>query len=205
MFENIYIPQEMTKRDIIETILFILNKILDFTSKLDEETPSIFDKKEKEKSEKNKNGDLSTDETSDKENDNKNDNSFSDEEEKIPLAEYIYHWIETLKFNENLLYLMMMNLDKILNSKKIILTEKNVNNVLFTCMVITQKYHEDDIYSDKDYSNLLKINCDEFIEMQIKYLECIDYSLLIEKDDLEQYKIKMKKIWRNSMLFLLNG
>ena len=205
MFENIYIPQEMTKRDIIETILFILNKILDFTSKLDEETPSIFDKKEKEKPEKNKNGDLSTDETSDKENDNKNDNSFSDEEEKIPLAEYIYHWIETLKFNENLLYLMMMNLDKILNSKKIILTEKNVNNVLFTCMVITQKYHEDDIYSDKDYSNLLKINCDEFIEMQIKYLECIDYSLLIEKDDLEQYKIKMKKIWRNSMLFLLNG
>ena len=205
MFENIYIPQEMAKRDIIETILFILNKILDFTSKLDEETPSIFDKKEKEKPEKNKNQDLSTDETSDKENDNKNDNSFSDEEEKIPLAEYIYHWIETLKFNENLLYLMMMNLDKILNSKKIILTEKNVNNVLFTCMVITQKYHEDDIYSDKDYSNLLKINCDEFIEMQIKYLECIDYSLLIEKDDLEQYKIKMKKIWRNSMLFLLNG
>ena len=205
MFENIYIPQEMTKRDIIETILFILNKILDFTSKLDEETPSIFDKKEKEKPEKNKNQDLSTDETSDKENDNKNDNSFSVEEEKIPLAEYIYHWIETLKFNENLLYLMMMNLDKILNSKKIILTEKNVNNVLFTCMVITQKYHEDDIYSDKDYSNLLKINCDEFIEMQIKYLECIDYSLLIEKDDLEQYKIKMKKIWRNSMLFLLNG
>ena len=205
MFENIYIPQEMKKKDIIETILFILNKILDFTSKLDEETPSIFDKKEKEKHEKNKNQDLSTDETSDKENDNKNDNSFSDEEEKIPLAEYIYHWIETLKFNENLLYLMMMNLDKILNSKKIILTEKNVNNVLFTCMVITQKYHEDDIYSDKDYSNLLKINCDEFIEMQIKYLECIDYSLLIEKDDLEQYKIKMKKIWRNSMLFLLNG
>ena len=205
MFENIYIQKEMKKKDIIETILFILNKILDFTSKLDEETPSIFDKKEKEKPEKNKNQDLSTDETSDKENDNKNDNSFSDEEEKIPLAEYIYHWIETLKFNENLLYLMMMNLDKILNSKKIILTEKNVNNVLFTCMVITQKYHEDDIYSDKDYSNLLKINCDEFIEMQIKYLECIDYSLLIEKDDLEQYKIKMKKIWRNSMLFLLNG
>lgn len=202
MFENIYIPQEMKKKDIIETILFILNKILDFTSKLDEETPSIFDKKEKEKPEKNKNGDLSTDETSDKEN----DNSFLEkEEDKIPLAEYIYHWIETLKFNENLLYLMMMNLDKILNSKKIILTEKNVNNVLFTCMVITQKYHEDDIYSDKDYSNLLKINCDEFIEMQIKYLECIDYSLLIEKDDLEQYKIKMKKIWRNSMLFLLNG
>ena len=48
MLENINIPNEMSKKDIIETILFILSKILDYTSKLDEEIPSIFDRKEKE-------------------------------------------------------------------------------------------------------------------------------------------------------------
>ena len=165
MLENINIPNEMSKKDIIETILFILNKILDFTSKLDEEIPSIFDRKEKE--EKNKEADLSTDETSDKENE--------------------------------------MNLDKILNSKKIILNEKNIENVLFTCMIITQKYYEDVIFSDKDYSKLLNIDCDEIIEMQMKYLESIDYSLLIDKEDLDQYKIKMKRIWRSNMLFLMNS
>ena len=108
MLENINIPNEMSKKDIIETILFILSKILDYTSKLDEEIPSIFDRKEKE--EKNKEADLSTDETSDKENEN-NDASNTDEKEKIPLAEYVYYWTEKLNFNENMLFLMMMNLD----------------------------------------------------------------------------------------------
>ena len=202
MLENINIPNEMSKKDIIETILFILNKILDYTSKLDEEIPSIFDRKEHE--EKNKEADLSTDETSDKENEN-NDASNTDEKEKIPLAEYVYYWTEKLNFNENMLFLMMMNLDKILNSKKIILNEKNIENVLFTCMIITQKYYEDVIFSDKDYSKLLNIDCDEIIEMQMKYLESIDYSLLIDKEDLDQYKIKMKRIWRSNMLFLMNS
>ena len=72
-------------------------------------------------------------------------------------------------------------------------------------MIITQKYHEDIIFSDKDYSKLLNIDCDEIIEMQMKYLESIDYSLLIDKEDLDQYKIKMKRIWRSNMLFLMNS
>ena len=193
------ISKEMSKKDIIETILFILKQILDYTSKLKETIPSVFDKKEKE--DKNALSDLSTcqsDSLSDKENDNCT-------EEKYTIAELINYWIEKLNFNEDMLYLMMMNLDKLLNSKKIILNDKNVENILFTCMVITQKYYEDVIFSDKDYSKLKNIEYDDLINMQIDFLETINYSLLINKDDLEQYKIKMKRVWKKNMLFLLNS
>ena len=190
------ISKEMTKKDIIETILFVLNKILNYTSKLNESIPSIFDKKEKEG--KNFEIDLSTDDCTDKE-----DNKFI--EEKSTFAEDIYYWVEKLNLNENLLILMMMNLDKILKTKKIILNEKNIDNILFTCIVITQKYYYDVIFSDKDYSRLKNIECDALIQMQIAFLEYIDYSLLINKDEFDQYKIKMKKLWKNDMLFLING
>ena len=193
------ISKEMSKKDIIETILFILKQILDYTSKLKETIPSVFDKKEKE--DKNPLSDLSTcqsDSLSDKENDNYT-------EEKYTFAELINYWIEKLNFNEDMLYLMMMNLDKLLNSKKIILNDKNVENILFTCMVITQKYYEDVIFSDKDYSKLKNIEYDDLINMQMDFLETINYSLLINKDDLEQYKIKMKRVWKKNMLFLLNS
>ena len=190
------ISKEMTKKDIIETILFVLNKILNYTSKLNESIPSIFDKKEKEG--KNFEIDLSTDDCTDKE-----DNKFI--EEKSTFAEDIYYWVEKLNLNENLLILMMMNLDKILKTKKIILNEKNIDNILFTCIVITQKYYYDVIFSDKDYSRLKNIECDALIQMQIAFLEYIDYSLLINKDEFDQYKIKMKKLWKNNMLFLING
>ena len=193
------ISKEMTKKDIIETILFIMRQILNYTSKLKETIPSVFDKKEKE--DKNALSDLSTcqsDSLSDKENDNCI-------EEKYTFGELINYWIEKLNFNEDMLYLMMMNLDKLLNSKKIILNDKNVENILFTCMVITQKYYEDVIFSDKDYSKLKNIEYDDLINMQMDFLETINYSLLINKDDLEQYKIKMKRVWKKNMLFLLNS
>ena len=193
------ISKEMSKKDIIETILFILKQILDYTAKLKETIPSVFDKKEKE--DKNPLSDLSTCQ-SDSLSDKENDNSI---EEKYTFGELINYWIEKLNFNEDMLYLMMMNLDKLLNSKKIILNDKNVENILFTCMVITQKYYEDVIFSDKDYSKLKNIEYDDLINMQIDFLETINYSLLINKDDLEQYKIKMKRVWKKNMLFLLNS
>lgn len=193
------ISKEMSKKDIIETILFILKQILDYTSKLKETIPSVFDKKEKE--DKNALSDLSTCQ-SDSLSDKENDNSI---EEKYTFSELINYWIEKLNFNEDMLYLMMMNLDKLLNSKKIILNDKNVENILFTCMVITQKYYEDVIFSDKDYSKLKNIEYDDLINMQMDFLETINYSLLINKDDLEQYKIKMKRVWKKNMLFLLNS
>ena len=193
------ISKEMTKKDIIETILFIMRQILNYTSKLKETIPSVFDKKEKE--DKNILSDLSTNQ-SDSLSDKENDNSL---EEKYSFAELIYYWIEKLNFNEDMLYLMMMNLDKLLNSKKIILNEKNVENIMFTCMVITQKYYEDEIFSDKDYSKLKNIDYDDLINMQMDFLETINYSLLINKDDLEQYKIKMKRVWKKNMIFLLNS
>ena len=199
MLYDMTISKEMSKKDIIETILFILKQILDYTSKLKETIPSVFDKKEKE--DKNPLSDLSTcqsDSLSDKENDNCT-------EEKYTIDELINYWIEKLNFNEDMLYLMMMNLDKLLNSKKIILNDKNVENILFTCMVITQKYYEDVIFSDKDYSKLKNIEYDDLINMQMDFLETINYSLLINKDDLEQYKIKMKRVWKKNMLFLLNS
>ena len=171
------ISKEMSKKDIIETILFILKQILDYTSKLKETIPSVFDKKEKE--DKNALSDLSTCQ-SDSLSDKENDNSL---EEKYTFGELINYWIEKLNFNEDMLYLMMMNLDKLLNSKKIILNDKNVENILFTCMVITQKYYEDVIFSDKDYSKLKNIEYDDLINMQIDFLETINYSLLINKDE----------------------
>lgn len=199
MLYDMTISKEMSKKDIIETILFILKQILDYTSKLKETIPSVFDKKEKE--DKNALSDLSTCQ-SDSLSDKENDNSL---EEKYTFGELINYWIEKLNFNEDMLYLMMMNLDKLLNSKKIILNDKNVENILFTCMVITQKYYEDVIFSDKDYSKLKNIEYDDLINMQIDFLETINYSLLINKDDLEQYKIKMKRVWKKNMLFLLNS
>ena len=190
---------EMSKNDIIETILFIIEQILNYTSKLNQSTPSIFDKKEKD--EINDKSELTTDSTDPNSEEIENNAKY----DKLSLAQYLYYWTDKLNLNENLLFLMTMNLDKILESQKIILSEKNVENVLYTCMIITQKFYEDDSFSDKDYSKLKKLDIDELINMQIELLKFIDYSLLIDEADLSRYKKRMNQICQKNMLHLLNS
>ena len=190
---------EMSKNDIIETILFIIEQILNYTSKLNQSTPSIFDKKEKD--EINDKSELTTDSTDPNSEEIENNAKY----DKLSLAQYLYYWTDKLNLNENLLLLMTMNLDKILESQKIILSEKNVENVLYTCMIITQKFYEDDSFSDKDYSKLKKVDIDELINMQIELLNLIDYSLLIDEADLSRYKERMNQISQKNMLHLLNS
>ena len=190
---------EMSKNDIIETILFIIEQILNYTSKLNQSTPSIFDKKEKD--EINDKSELTTDSTDPNSEEIENNAKY----DKLSLAQYLYYWTDKLNLNENLLLLMTMNLDKILESQKIILSEKNVENILYTCMIITQKFYEDDSFSDKDYSKLKKVDIDELINMQIELLNLIDYSLLIDEADLSRYKKRMNQICQKNMLHLLNS
>ena len=187
----------MSKKDIIETILFLLEQILSYSSKLNQSTTSIFDKKEKP--EKNVESEISTD-FSDSAADKKKEKNEKIESqspildtEKFSLSDLIYFWSDALKFDENLLILMTMNLDKILNSNLIILSEKNVENVIFTLMVITQKFHEDIIFTDKDYSKLKKIECGDLINMQVELLDLIDYSLSVSEDEFKRYKNKMRR------------
>ena len=190
---------DMSKNDIIETILFIIEQILNYTSKLNQSTPSIFDKKEKD--DINDKSELTTDSTDPNSEEIENNAKY----DKLSLAQYLYYWTDKLNLNENLLFLMTMNLDKILESQKIILSEKNVENVLYTCMIITQKFYEDDSFSDKDYSKLKKVDIDELINMQIELLNLIDYSLLIDEADLSRYKERMNQICQKNMLHLLNS
>ena len=190
----------MSKKDIIETIIFIINQILEYTSRLEQLTPSIFDAKKKQDQKGEE--ELSTDDQT--LSDSFNDLNIKEDTkiEKYTLDQLIYYWVDKLNFDENLLLLMMMNLDKILDSKKIILNEENVANVLFTCMIITQKYYEDEKIFDKDYSRLKKIECDDLIEMQFKLLEMLNFSLEIDENDFKLYKIRMKKLWRKNMIYL---
>ena len=94
-----------------------------------------------------------------------------------------------------------MNIDRIL-AKEFILTDDNVKNVLFTCMVITQKYYEDENFKDKDYSKLVQLNAEELIKMETEFLSLIDFSLHISEEEFNKYKYRMKDIWKKKLSFL---
>ena len=192
---------DMADDDLIELVLIILYKILDYTNNLEQRTPSIFDQKNSTNLEKEIDSDkLSTSSSSNEENINFEKNKKNKNDENLTLHDLLYFWIKKLEFNKNLLLLTMMNIDKLLSSD-FILTEDNIKNVLFTCMILTQKNYEDDVYNDKDYAKLIDISTEDLIKMEIEFLKYINFSLYINEEQFNNYQRKMYNIWENTLSF----
>ena len=192
---------DMEDDDLIELVLIILYKILDYTNNLEKRTPSIFDQKNSTNVEQEINSDkLSTSSSSNEENINFEKNKKNKNDENLTLHDLLYFWIKKLEFNKNLLLLTMMNIDKLLSSD-FILTEDNIKNVLFTCMILTQKNYEDDVYNDKDYAKLIDISTEDLIKMEIEFLKYINFSLYINEEQFNNYQRKMYNIWENTLSF----
>jgi hypothetical protein len=188
--------ENMPKNGLIETILMLINKILDYTSTLEQKMPSIFDENKNIQNECDSDK-LNTSSSSNDENVAFNDKNYT-------LHDYFYYWVDKLDFNENLLILTMMNIDKFL-SKNFIITSDNVKNVIFSCMVLTQKSYEDETIYDKDYAKIFKIKTDELINMELEFLKIIDYRLHVSGEEFQNYKSRMVKIWKHNFSYFSFG
>ena len=190
------LKNKISRNDLIETILIIVQRILEYTSSLDQRTPSILDKNyipQEFESDKLSTSCSSNDETS--------NIVEKDKEDNFTLIDYLHFWVEKLEFNENLLILTMMNIDKLL-SNEFVLTNDNIKNVIFTCMVITQKTYEDENFKDKDYAKLLDISPEDLINMELTFLQYTDFSLYISEEEFLEYKIKMNKMWKDTFSYI---
>ena len=60
--------------------------------------------------------------------------------------------------------------------------------------MVTQKYYEDNSYNNKLYADLVGISCDELLDMEMEYMNLVDYHLFIKDDEFEKYKKKMSEL-----------
>ena len=87
---------DMTDDDLIETVLIILYKILDYTNNLEQRTPSIFDQKNSTNLEQEINLDkLSISSSSNEENINFEKNKKNKNDENLTLHDLLYFWIKS--------------------------------------------------------------------------------------------------------------
>ena len=154
----------------LTTMFKIINNILTYTSNKSK-TPTIFDL--------NVNQLLETDSES--------DDSEEDFIGKMKFETFIEKIVYILDFDDNLLILSLMVLDKFLSSK-IILSESNVHKVFFTCLMETHKFFDDNTFTNKDYAKMCGVSVDDLLKMEIYFLESINFNLFIKDDDFIKYK-----------------
>lgn len=185
----------MNANDSLEIIFMILNRILDYTNDLEEKTPSIFD--HHHHSQDNDKSEISTSTTF-------SDSSSSSSDcccklDKYDYEDFIIHAYKKLGFSSNLLILSMMNLDKLLE-KNFILSSANIHKVFFICMMETQKYYSDENFKNKDYAKVCGISTDELLELELEFMNYMDFDIYIKEEDFTKYKMKLQNLYEKSII-----
>ena len=181
----------------LEIVFFILNRILDYTNDLEEKTPSKFDHYNHSQNQDNNKSSLSTSTLSSDNNSTGPD--FCCEIDKYDFEDFILLCYKKLEFSSDLLILSMMILDKIL-SKNFILTPINIHKIFFLCMMETQKYYNDENFKNIDYAKICGITTDELLELELEFMNYIDFNIFIKDEDYRNYKKKMKKLYKQNII-----
>lgn len=192
---------DMDVEDVLDTFNLIIKNILKCTRTI-KKGPSVFDhvpKKRKISGDSDSTSDsLSSDEEGEEEEIESQSNI-----DKYDIFEFIEYCQERLGFDENVLILSMMNLDKFLK-KDLVITEKNVHKVIFVCMMETQKFWNDESYSNKDYAKVCGISPEELFRLEYEFLSKFDFDLNIKEEDFFTYKNKFKNLWIEKILYQIN-
>ena len=178
--------EELSISDTVVEALEIIESILNYTESLDikENQISVFDGEMPQTNKikkSNSNNSLSSEISTDSDN-----NQFILYDFEI----FIKKWIKYFEFDENMMILSLMNLDKLL-TKKFWLTKKNYFKVIYTCMMITHKYYDDHTYNNKDYAEILGESVHNILDMEIEFLKIVDFNLFINEDEFKKYKRKL--------------
>ena len=170
--------------EVIETIQQILTDITNYSADLDERTPSIFDFSNENEIE---NSNYSTCISSNSESSEKSDFQKSYSNFDFDLDIFISKFAKKFKFNDNMLVLALMNIDKILDNNFII-TDNNVKSLFYISMIEVQKLYEDEPFSNSEYAYIIGISTKKLYKMEMEFLELIDYKLFVSDNDFSNYK-----------------
>ena len=104
----------------------------------------------------------------------------------ISIYDYIIRIISYSNCDENILISSLVYFDQIGKIKKI--TYSNVYKILFTSILLSLKYNEDEIYNNEYYSQIAGVSKYELKQMEYEYFVLLNFNLHIEEELFELFK-----------------
>ena len=187
---------------ILDSVFSIVFRILNHTKDIESKHSSIFDHHHKAESFDQKN---QKDSQESPQNFLDTSDSSSDEYhcciiEELSVVDFVILCYKSLNFDAHMMILAMMNLDKIL-AKNFVLTEKNVHKTFFICMMEVHKFFNDVTFRNNDYAKLCGISTKELLQLELEFMDFVDYNMNITEENYFAYEKKMKKYFEYNIIF----
>ena len=126
------------------------------------------------------------------ENENKNDIFETKGIPDISLYEYLIRIISYSNCEENTLILSLIYIDKISKIKQ--LNKFNIYKILFTSILISLKFYEDEIFTNSYYSQIAGVSEKELIIMEYDFFILLNFNLFIKEEIFNTLKKALEKM-----------
>lgn len=110
----------------------------------------------------------------------------------IELFDYIIRIISYSNCEENTLISALIYIDRIAKIKKI--SFYNVYKLIFTSILMSLKYNEDEIYKNDYYSQIAGVSIYELKKMEYEFYILVNFNLYINESNFMKYKYALEQI-----------
>lgn len=107
------------------------------------------------------------------------------QKKKVNLGKFILAMVNSLDLKECHMAIGLIYMD--LYILKFPITSKNVFYLFYVAVVLGMKFYDDEVYEDEDLAGLVDLQVEEFSQMQRIFLESVDYRLVVDEQDYEEY------------------
>ena len=67
--------------------------------------------------------------------------------------------------------------------------------MFFLCLMESQKFHDDENYSNKDYAKVSGVSPKELLKLELEFMELVNFKMFIKDDEYEAYSQRFEKLW----------
>ncbi len=106
----------------------------------------------------------------------------------ISINDYLIRIQTYSEIERSTLILSLIMIDNTCKKSGLILTHYNIHRILFSAIVISIKYNEDNYYDNKFYSEIGGIKLKELKSMEYSFLELNDFNVFVNYNEFEKYK-----------------
>lgn len=137
--------------------------------------------------------------TQNKTNNNNNiqrhNNSFhSTKVPQISIYDYLLRIKTYSQLEDTTLIISLILIDRFVQQSNIQLSYNNIHRILFTAVLISIKYNEDNIFTNNYYAEIAGVSVKELFTLENDFLSLVNFNLYIEPTLFAQYNLYLNNI-----------
>ena len=110
----------------------------------------------------------------------------------ISIMDYLIRIQTYSNIEKSTLIISLIYIDRLCHKAKVTLTYYNIHRILFSAILLSIKYNEDNFYDNKYYSQIAGVKLKELKTLEYNFIKMLNCELYVSRDIYDKYQIYLE-------------